>query len=253
MITGNAITVLITRPEPDGKELGNILSDLGIKSICHPLIEFRQGKDLECLHSKIKNADYVIAISKAAVEWTDKLLQFNMKNWPDSVSYFAIGQKTAHKLSKVSNQKVHYPNISDSEHLLQLTPLLNPKNTKVTILRGNGGRELIRNTLLKKGAKVEYCEVYQRQKLSFSGHSSVKRWQKSQVSHIVLTSGEQLGYFFSMIPEEHHNWLFEKILIVPSQRIANLAHKLGFNNITVSGSASAPDIAAAIQQQCITG
>ncbi len=247
------ITVLITRPDPDGKALCEILSGLGIRTVHQPLIEFRQGKDCHLLHSKIKSADFVIAVSKAAVEWADKILQLSTQSWPDSACYLAVGQKTAHKLSKVSAQKVHYPDISDSEHLLQLSPLLNPENATVTILRGNGGRELIRDTLLKRGANVEYCEVYQRKMLPFNGSSEVKRWQKSRISHIVLTSGEQLEHFFSMIPESDHNWLFEKTLIVPSRRVASLAHKLGFHNIIVSGSASTPDIAAVIQQQCITG
>ncbi len=247
------MVVLITRPSPDGEALCDALSSCGIQVIYQPLIQFSEGKDSYRLHKALKNADLVIAVSKAAVEWAGRVLQSEMQSWPDSIRYFAIGQKTADKLSEVTAQKVHYPQVSDSEHLLKLPLLSTLINTKVTILRGNGGRELIRDELLKRGARVEYCEVYQRQTLPFDGHSSVKNWKKNNVDHIVLTSGEQLDYFFNMIPNNEHNWLFEQKLIVPSNRIATLARRLGFHEVAVSGSASNPDLVAVIQQQCTTG
>ncbi|MDB1122663.1 uroporphyrinogen-III synthase [Vibrio algarum] len=62
-----------------------------------------------------------------------------------------------------------------------------------------------------------------------------------------------MNYFFSLIPKLEHNWLFQLKLIVPSNRIAELAKGLGFHEVTVSGSASNPDLVAVIQQLCTTG
>ncbi|MDB1122662.1 uroporphyrinogen-III synthase [Vibrio algarum] len=175
------MVVLVTRPSPDGEALCDALSSSGIQVIYQPLIQFTLGKDSPSLQATLQETDVVIAVSKPAVEWANRALHSKMQTWPDSIRYLAIGQKTADKLSEVTAQKVHYPEVSDSEHLLQLPPLLKPINTKVTILRGNGGRELIREELLKRGARVEYCEVYQRQTLLFDGHSRVKSWKKIEL------------------------------------------------------------------------
>jgi uroporphyrinogen-III synthase len=247
------MAVLVTRPYPDGKELCEQLSELGLENIYQPLIEFSEGEDCYLLADKLNQSDIVIAVSKPAVEWANRALHFTMQTWPVSSCYLAVGQITADKLSEVTGQKVHYPDVSDSEHLLGLPALLNIKNKKVMILRGNGGRELIRDMLLKRGAIVEYCEVYQRQPRSFDGHSSVRQWKKEGVTQIVLTSGEQLEYFFSRVPKSDYQWLINQQLIVPSNRIADLAKQLGFNQVMVSGSASNPDLVAAIKQQCTTG
>lgn len=247
------MAILVTRPAPDGKALCDALSASGFQVVYQPLIEFSQGRDSEHLLDTLRDSDFVIAVSKPAVEWANKVLHSKMQNWPITTRYFAIGQITADKLSEVSAQKVHYPQVSDSEHLLQLPQLLESSHSKVTILRGNGGRELIHDALLKRGAIVKYCEVYQRKELLFDGLSSVKSWQANEVTHIVLTSGEQLNYFFSMIPQSEYDWLFKQQVIVPSSRISDMAYKLGFHKIMVSGSASNPDLVAVIQQLCTTG
>lgn len=123
----------------------------------------------------------------------------------------------------------------------------------MTILRGNGGRELIGETLIKRNAVLEYCEVYQRQMMSFDGQSEIKKWKKNSVTQIVITSGEQLEFFFQMIPVIDREWLFRQMLVVPSKRISHLAQQLGFRKVTVSGGASNPELAAVLLQQCTTG
>lgn len=248
------MVVLITRPSPDGEALCDLLASRGITTLFQPLIEFVEGEIGDSLLSKLKRSDFVIAVSKPAVDWTDRALQSSMQTWPTTATYLAVGQKTADKLSEVTEQKVHYPSISDSEHLLQLPLLLSPKQAKITILRGNGGRELIRDELTERGASVEYCEVYQRLSLPFDGGSSINHWQENHVTHVVVTSGEQLTLLFDGIRQQNEcSWLLQQKLIVPSRRIAQLAYKYGFDNVTVSGSASNPDLAAVIQQQCTTG
>ncbi|WP_413285565.1 uroporphyrinogen-III synthase [Vibrio sp. MA40-2] len=247
------MAVLITRPSPDGEQLCDELGAVGIEVVYQPLIAFSSSQGCGHVANLLKEANFVIAVSKPAVEWANKSLQSQRQFWPHSTCYLAIGQKTADKLSEVTAQKVHCPEVSDSEHLLVLPHLQQINNAKVVILRGNGGRETIRTVLEQRGANVEYCEVYQRKPLLFDGHSSVKNWKNNNVTQIVLTSGDQLSYFFNRIPKEEHEWLFRQRLIVPSKRVSELAKQLGFRNIMVSGSASNPDLVAVIQQQCTTG
>lgn len=245
------MVVVVTRPDPEGSELCQDLWQQKVSAIHFPLITFSQGDGEEELLSLLSKADIIIAVSKQSVLWADKILQDKQKNWPLNSRYLAIGQKTAEKLSSVCQQEVCYPDVSDSEHFLQLDVLNNVKNKRVVILRGNGGRELICSTLKKRQASVEYCEVYRRHKRAFNGNSILSDWQQKKVTHIVATSGEQLEHLVEQMP--NLQWLCQQIVIVPSKRIACLASELGFNNVLVSGSASNPDLLAATLPQSITG
>ena len=245
------MAVVVTRPDPEGSELCNTLLSKNIVAYHFPLIEFYQGSSTASLPTDLESADLIIAVSKQAVLWADKILQAEQKKWPVDKTYLAIGQKTAEKLSHVTDQKVHYPETSDSEHFLSLSVLQNLNGKRVVILRGNGGRELIYSTLVTRGASVVYCEVYQRHKLTFDGRRALLDWQRNNVTHIVITSGEQLEHLLAKMPASE--WLTHQTVIVPSKRIACLAQEFGFLKILVSGSASNPDLLAAILPQCMTG
>lgn len=245
------MVVAVTRPGSEGEELCQKMQEMGLSAFQFPLISFSQGEGGCQLFSLLKRADITIAVSKQAVQWADEQLRTQQKKWPVTSKYFAIGQKTAEKLRSVSHQQVCYPEISDSEHFLQLNALANVDNKRIVILRGNGGRELIYSTLKDRRARVEYCEVYRRHKLDFDGNSVLNDWQNRKVTHIVTTSAEQLEYLYLQFPET--KWLCQQKVIVPSARVACLANELGFNNVLVSGSASNPDLLAATLSQCTTG
>ncbi|SPX20398.1 uroporphyrinogen III synthase [Escherichia coli] len=82
------------------------------------------------------------------------------RKWPRLPDYFAIGRTTALALHTVSGQKILYPQDREiSEVLLQLPELQNIAGKRALILRGNGGRELIGDTLTARGAEVTFVNV----------------------------------------------------------------------------------------------
>jgi uroporphyrinogen-III synthase len=159
----------------------------------------------------------------------------------------ALVKKTAHVLSKVCKQKVNYPQVSDSEHLLKLAELNGVDNKSILILRGNGGRELIRDSLLNRGAQVSYCETYRREYIPISDHNTYQKWINKNTSKVVITSQEQLEYLCSITPDEYLAWLSTRQLLVPSQRIAERAQQLGFSNVTNTQSATNQILLAALR------
>lgn len=259
------MAVLVTRPNPEGSELCSMLTANNIHALHQPLIRYLASDSCSTnkLSNQLNSADIVIAVSKRAVEWADKLLHTGSSNgstplWPSTANYLAIGKATADILSSVTNKKINYPDISDSENLLALQQLKNVTGSQIVILRGNGGRELLHSSLTKRGALVSYCEVYQRSTVLFEGDSQVRAWQKDSISHIVITSGEQLTYLVQKIPPEFHMWLFKRSLIVPSSRLSSLAKEIGFYKVIVSASASNQDLCSALypqylNTQCATG
>lgn len=244
------MAVLVIRPEQQGKELCQMLQENGIPAILQPLIDLTPSQpdgDLFPLPPSTAQVDVVIAVSQHAVRFSDQLLRQQNQSWPLNVRYLAIGQKTAQLLSKLTQQQVHYPNISDSEHLLEDEWLTSVSGCNIVILRGNGGRDHLATQLTSRGANVIYREVYQRELRPFDAESRVALWQNSQVDRLVVTSFEQLELLTSQLPTHYHSWLFTLSIYVPSERIARLAKSMGFRNAITVGSASNSDLVAALQ------
>ncbi len=241
------MAVLVTRPDEQGKALCQQLTKVGITALHQPLITIEAGSDLPHLIPELHQCDTIIAVSQNAVALSDQFLRNQRSFWPTSTRYLAVGQKTAHLLSKACGQSVNYPQVSDSEHLLELTDLQSVAGQSIIILRGNGGRDLIFETLKQRGAQVHYKEVYQRTTVPFNGSKCVQDWQLAQVDTLVITSSHQLTYFLSQLDDIGSTWAHQLILVVPSERIARDAKALGFTRILISQSASNPDLVAALQ------
>ncbi|WP_117236436.1 uroporphyrinogen-III synthase [Vibrio maerlii] len=240
------MTVLVTRPAPQGQALCQMLDLTDIPTLYQPLITILPGAELDQLATMLTSADIVIAVSQHAIEHSQNVLSAHNQAWPKK-TYLAIGQKTAHSLSTVAEQKVNYPETSDSEHFLLLPELQHIDGKKVLILRGNGGRELIKQALEEHGAIVSYCETYQRAPQEIECQQLVASWQQNSVDTIVVTSGEQLQLLMEQLPSVEHSWITQQYLVVPSSRIAQLANQFGFNKVEISQSASNQDITTALQ------
>ena len=236
------MTILITRPAPECHELTRQLNAAGINAIAQPLLTIEAGRGLPALISQLntlKTDDFLIAVSDHAVNLAHNYLMSQGASWPKNVHYMAVGHKTAAALATATRQKVITPPTRcDSEGLLALPELKQVCDRKILILRGNGGRELIYQTLNQRNAAVSYCETYQRCWLALDGESLCQTWQAQQVSALVVTSGEQLTQLSGLIPEQDLAWFFQCHLFVPSQRIANQADELGFEHISTVGSAA---------------
>ncbi|MDA0150339.1 uroporphyrinogen-III synthase [Vibrio sp. LaRot3] len=240
------MTVLVTRPGQQGQALCQQLNDQGIPALHHPLISIEAGEQLSSLSSILHQFDIIIAVSQHAVDFAHTHLSNHNLTWPTSATYLAVGQKTAHNLSNSCHQTVHYPQVSDSEHLLEISQLQRVNGKKVLILRGNGGRELIYDTLVERGAEVEYCAVYERKNLEFRSDLMVPLWQDKQVTQLIITSSGQLEHFWQQIDPRYTSWLLQLALYVPSERIAIEARRFGFCNVISTGSASNRDLLATL-------
>ncbi len=243
------MAVLVTRPDKQGLELCQLLMEAGIISLHLPLLSFQAGPQLGQFAHELAHIDVLIAVSQHAVQFSHDYLSQKQYTWPKQCDYLAIGHKTAFELSRVSGQKVHYPEQNDSEHFLTLPILQDINKKQIVILRGNGGRELIFDTLAKRGAIVEYREVYQRQYCDFDAFALVPMWQKHQVDALVITSSGQLAFFVSKLAAVDQTWLYSLKLIVPSVRIAAEARAMGFHFVTHTESAANPDLLATLQSQ----
>ncbi len=157
------MSILVTRPLPQGEELVSRLRALGRVAWSFPLIEFTPGRELPALGGHLTHLgsdDLLFALSQHAVEFAHARLQQQGLPWPTSPRYFAIGRTTALALHTVSGQHIRYPLDREiSEVLLQLPELQNIAGKNALILRGNGGRELLGATLTERAPGSHFVNV----------------------------------------------------------------------------------------------
>ncbi|SEL76232.1 uroporphyrinogen-III synthase [Kosakonia sacchari] len=246
------MSILVTRPSPAGEELVSRLRTLGLVAWSFPLIEFTPGRELASLPERLAALtadDMVFALSQHAVTFAHAHLQQLGLHFPPQPHYFAIGRTTALALHTVSGIEVRYPHDREiSEVLLQLPELQSVQGKHALILRGNGGREVLAETLATRGAEVEFCECYQRCAIFYDGAEEAMRWHTRGVTTLVITSGEMMQQLFSLIPPWYReNWLLRCRLVVASERLAHLARELGWQDIRVADNADNDALLRALQ------
>ncbi len=233
--------VLVTRPTPAGEQLVTRLVGLDIMAFHAPLIDFSPGKDLHNLPehlNSLNSGDLLFALSPRALNYALPLIQKSRFVWPQQLSYFAIGRTTALALHSVCQHNVEYPLGREvSEELLRLPALSHIEGKRALLLRGNGGRELLAETLQTRGAEVTLCECYQRNPIEYHGRTQAAHWMNLGVDTLVVTSGEMLQQLYHLVPDDYHHWLLTCRLIVVSERLATLAKERGWNTITVADNA----------------
>ena len=92
------MSILVTRPSPDGEALVSRLRTQGKVAWSFPLIEFAPGNDLPqlpALFDTLQPDDMVFMVSRHAVQYAHAALQRAGRDWPASLRYFAIGRSTA--------------------------------------------------------------------------------------------------------------------------------------------------------------
>ncbi|MGG7448988.1 uroporphyrinogen-III synthase [Kosakonia oryzendophytica] len=246
------MSILVTRPSPAGEELVSRLRTLGLVAWSFPLIEFTPGRELTSLPGRLSALtadDLVFVLSQQAVTFAHAHLQQAGLRFPEQPHYFAIGRSTALALHTVTGIDVCYPlDRETSEVLLQLPELQNVQGKQALILRGNGGREVLAETLAARGAEVEFCECYQRSAKFYNGAEEAMRWHTRGVTTLVVTSGEMMQQLFSLIPPWYReNWLLRCRILVVSERLAHLARELGWQDIQVADTADNDALLRALQ------
>ncbi|AEW44804.1 uroporphyrinogen-III synthase [Serratia symbiotica str. 'Cinara cedri'] len=244
--------ILVARPSPMGERLVSRLCLLGIVAYHVPLINFSPGCDLAKLPEtllQLNIGDLVFVLSQHSVSYADSVISQAGLTWPSHVTYYAIGRSSGLVLHRISRLPVVSPREREiSEMLLMLPALQNLDGKQALILRGNGGRSLLGDTLGKRGAKVSYYECYQRSPVHYDGNKQCSYWQRIGIDTLVVTSGEMLQQLYTLVPDYYRSsWLLRCRLIVVSDRLAIMAQELGWDTICVADNADNDALIRALQ------
>ena len=235
----------VVRPAAQANQLVQMLRQLGHAPLCCPLLETRPGCDLPHLGDMLREADLVIAVSMHAVHFAHHFLLQTGQTWPH-IDYFAVGQASADAFAEAGIQAL-CPADPRSEGLLALPALQGVSGRRVLILRGNDGRDLIARTLASRGALVHYCATYERHYPDLDGDALTRHWQAAGLDSLLITSGELLQRLLALVPGPQHPWLYDRLLVVPSPRVAEMAEGAGFTRIVIAQGASNQALVAALE------
>lgn len=225
--------ILITRPKHQAANISQQLKAAGAMVSCLPVIEIAPPADeFQICNSlqQIDNYDNVIFVSSNAVKWAFKLGGTFLQKHITNCRIGAIGNKTAAALSEYGIATSDMPAAGfNSEEFLALASMQAQELLcqRILIIRGEGGRELLARTLMQRGAKVDYAEVYRRVCPPISSaYEMLQRQVQSPLDIIALTSCEGLHNLVQLLQKPH--WLWTTPLLVGSERIARESRALGF-------------------------
>lgn len=244
-------TILITRPAPAGPVLCSLIEAQGAHAIHFPTIQFAPPPDQEALNQSIAMLDqhhWLIFISPQAVYAASPLIRKAWPVLPAHVKIAAVGAGTAQALAQAGYTVACYPTQEwSSEGLLDLPEFRSLTGKKIAIIRGAGGRELLANTLVERGAAVTHMIAYQRvlpdRVKNLPWHDS----NQKTIHAIVCTSFEAVQNLKKLFAEEAWSTIQQTPLIVVSERIKMLAHNLDFQTIWVARNASHEAILEALE------
>ncbi len=138
--------------------------------------------------------------------------------------------------------------VMTSEGLLALPSLQQVNGKKILIVCGEGGRDLLADSLQQRGATVTRCELYRREAETGQRQAIVSLIKQRQIDVIVAHSGEMIANLQRLVAKDCREKLFSTPILVPSARVALLAQQAGFHDIVESDSAMAEAMVSAIAE-----
>jgi len=245
------LRVLVTRPREQADELVHLIEADGGQAIRFPVLEITDPVDpapLSAIVRKLGDFDLAIFISPNAVRRAMPRIR-DTGGLPPTLRVACIGHGGARVLETFGVSHIIVPSERfDSEGLLMKPELQNVSGKRIVIFRGDGGRELLGDTLKERGAQVELIACYRRVRPVADATALHQLGERGQIDIMCLTSADGLRNLFDMIGPTGHSWLLRTPVIVVSERMVAVCRELGFQSaVRVAASASDDALIKAIR------
>jgi uroporphyrinogen-III synthase len=239
--------IWLTRPAAQVTGLQGQLQQAGAAVFCLPLLVIAPlvptGINKQRLLD-LDRYDLVFFVSSNAASIGLEAINDYWPQYPRHIQNFAVGPGTAAVLQGYGLDVAWPTERMSSEAMLALPQLQAIAGKKALIVRGVGGREILAEGLLARGASVDYVELYERKQPVYAADYLRQQYQQQTPAAVVVSSAEALdnlyGFFaplglWPLLP-----------LFVSSDRLAEHAHKLGNNQTCVMAGASDAAIIAGL-------
>jgi uroporphyrinogen-III synthase len=242
--------VVITRPREQSVLLSELVKAAAGRPIVFPALEIVDTLDTRALRVLIDRLDrfhFAVFISPTAVNRAMNLIRAR-RELPAGLRVAAIGKGSARELKRLGVEQVLVPEGRfDSEALLALPQFADVTGRSVVIFRGEGGRELLGDTLTQRGAEVEYAECYRRTRPNGDAQMLLRAWARGEIDAVTVTSGEALRNLYDMVGTLGRHWLRKTPLFASHERIAAAARELGIVQAVVAEAGDEGLVAAMLR------
>ncbi len=259
MLAAKGLRALQVRPEQGEDHFARQLVAVGATLYHCPVMRiqsFVEKTESDAFRSEIKHIKsqilefdrYQIAIfvSRTAallgLEWLSRY----WTKLPAGVRYYAVGKSTAELLREKGVQAEVPVLSSNSEGVLALPSLQSVAGEQVLIFSGEGGRTFLADQLRDRSATVDQCALYRRESTDEYSKQITALLVGDKVDVVIVHSGELLGYLLNNVPESSRSILMALPLLVPGERVAQLAKNYGFQNVLCADSALPEDMVSAL-------
>ena len=227
--------ILVTRPARQAAAFAQKVAALGGTPVIFPAIAILPPADPAALaraQDALSSYDIAIFVSANAVEYGAP----DPPRWPARIVVLAPGPGTAEALAVVGIAGARIPATTfDSEGLLAMPELADVHGKRVLILRGDGGREHLGDTLANRGAQVDYVACYRRAKPQSGIAGLVEAIREGRIDAVTITSSEGLDNLWSLADDAVRAAWCACPTFVPHVRIATRARDLGLSIVTTAG------------------
>ncbi|WPL17793.1 Uroporphyrinogen-III synthase [Thiorhodovibrio winogradskyi] len=242
-------TILVTRPAEQAAHLCDLIQLANGAALLFPTVKIRPSVHASKAQDRMREPwNLMIFISRNAVNFARTLLPNGQLPAPPPAGPLiaAVGAATAAALDDAGRPPDLVPSQHfDSEGLLELPELTNVRGDRILIVRGEGGRPMLGDTLRQRGAEVVYAEVYCRGLPESDATDQIPAWH-DKLDLLTATSDEVLNNLHRLVPESEHSWLRTLPLAVYSNRTAARAMELGFRTVAVASESSDPALIDAL-------
>ena len=229
-------TLVVMRPREQAGSLCERIRAAGGEALLFPVIAVGPALDagpLEAIVSRLDEFDLAFFVSPNAA---NHAMQFVLprRTWPATLRVATVGKGSERFLRGYGFEHVIAPQHGfDSEAVIAL-PEFAPEavvGRKVLIFRGDGGRELLAQTLRERGASVEYVTCYRRFCPEVDPVLLLQPVARGEVDGLLLTSSEGVRNLRQMLGDDGLAALRPVTVFASHPRIVAQARAAGFENV----------------------
>lgn len=235
--------VIVTRPAGQCETLASLVEQAGGRALVLPAMAIEATPSATAWPtglSGIGQYPLVIFISRNAVRFGAHYLQGRARQ------VAAVGPSTARALDEAGQPAtIVSPGGFTSEDLLAHPDLQNLQGQRVLIIRGEGGRELLAQTLTERGARVDYLEVYRRVDPAIPAtdlDSARRQLAGGEIRFVTATSVQTLENLVRLLGANALQLLSRAQLVSASERVLQKAEELGLPTIDPAPGPSDQDL-----------
>jgi len=241
------LTVLNTRPVRQARALGQAITAAGGQQIAFPALVV-QAIVSQTVIEKLANEsgfDIMVFVSANAVSALQRVLSdaqqresrqrkmvpSTLTKLTEEAIVIAVGEATATALRGYGIRPL-LPEDGDyrSETLLRLPILQRVDRRRIVLVKGEGGRNLLEDSLGRAGAIVTVLECYRRLPSKADPRNVIDQLKERSLDLVIVTSTDSAAALLAHFDQDSRRQLLGLPWLVLSERIKQVCRQLGCSN-----------------------